>query len=154
MHSKLTLALMASLGLSSCMSFDLYGIREERTDISSQKAYQSLARKTLKTQRPYYLEQGFKLKEHQVSPTLYIPKGTSFTLTKVEQIYTTVGSQSRQYQADVATLNFPHLKGMKLMYPITFTLRDRDHIYPAPWQSAKTPTYYVDREGNQWHPQD
>ncbi len=154
MQIKHTLALLAGLGLSSCMSFDLYGIRVERNDISSQKGYQSLARKKLKTQRPYYLDNDFKLKDYQVSRILRIPKGTSFSLTKVEQIYTTVGTQPRQYQGDVATLSFPHLEGMKLMNPITFTLRDRDHIYPAPWQSAKTPTYYVDREGNQWQAQE
>ncbi len=146
MSIKFTLTLLASLGLSSCMSHDL------RKDVSTHSAYSSLVGKTFKTQRPYVLGEGFELLEYHRTPKIHIPTGTSFSLSKVEQIYSTEDSSSeRRYQGDVATLYFPQLKELKPTQAITVTLRGKNLIfYPAPWQPADAVPYVLDDEGVKW----
>ncbi len=146
MSIKFTLVLLTGLSLSSCMTHDL------RKDVSSLSAYSSHVGKTFKTQRPYVLGEGFELLENHSSPKLHIPTDTSFSLSKVEQIYSAEGSSSeRRYQGDVATLYFPHLKELKPTQAITVTLRGKNLIfYPAPWQPVDAVPYVLDAEGVKW----
>ncbi len=165
MITKFILLTLASLSLSSCFSFGFWEFTAERKDITAQPAYEPLTKKTLKTQRDYYVRNSYiqwddgptipstvsslELNEHQGSDALFhISKGTSFKLLKVEQVYSTEGRDSTlHYRGDYATLHFPHLQGAKLLLPITVELRSAEHIHRAPWQTDKTPTYYIHSDG-------
>ncbi len=167
MITRYILLTLVSLSLSSCFSFGLWEFTTELKDITTQPAYEPLTKKTLKTQRDYYARNSYiqwndgnpipstvsslELNEHQGSDALfYISKGTSFKLLKVEQVYSTDGRDSTlRYRGDYATLHFPHLQGAKLLLPITVELRSTERIHRAPWQTDKTPTYYILENGQQ-----